>query len=62
MYIGGAVDVYIPNGENVTRYDVNSLYPFEISQDIPVGMPPTRGVFYGDYRKLKKFKNKYYKS
>lgn len=27
-YTGGAVDVYKPYGENIFRYDVNSLYPY----------------------------------
>ena len=27
-YTGGAVDAYIPEGENVFCYDVNSLYPY----------------------------------
>jgi hypothetical protein len=26
-YTGGSVDVYIPVGKNINRYDVNSLYP-----------------------------------
>lgn len=37
-YTGGSVDVYIPVGENVNRYDVNSLYPAVMSEfPSPVG-------------------------
>jgi DNA polymerase type B, organellar and viral len=27
-YYGGATDMYIPSGDNIFTYDVNSLYPF----------------------------------
>jgi len=39
-YTGGAVDVYKPYGENVYRYDVNSLYPYIMdSTPMPIGNP-----------------------
>ena len=39
-YTGGAVDAYIPEGENIFCYDVNSLYPYVMSKfDMPVGSP-----------------------
>jgi hypothetical protein len=39
-YTGGAVDVYKPYGENIYRYDVNSLYPHIMdSTPMPVGTP-----------------------
>lgn len=37
-YTGGHVDVYIPKAENANHYDVNSLYPFVMSNfPSPVG-------------------------
>jgi hypothetical protein len=37
-YTGGSVDVYKPVGENVNRYDVNSLYPSVMAEFAsPVG-------------------------
>ena len=48
-YTGGAVDAYIPEGENVFCYDVNSLYPYVMSKfDMPVGSPT---FFHGDITK-----------
>ena len=39
-YTGGAVDVYKPYGKNIYRYDVNSLYPYIMSNNpMPVGNP-----------------------
>ena len=39
-YTGGSVDVYSPYGENVYRYDVNSLYPDVMLNNLmPVGLP-----------------------
>lgn len=39
-YTGGAVDVYKPYGEEIYRYDVNSLYPHIMdSTPLPVGNP-----------------------
>jgi DNA polymerase type B, organellar and viral len=39
-YTGGAVDMYIPEGENINCYDVNSLYPSQMhSQLMPIGNP-----------------------
>ena len=38
-YYGGIVDTYIPIGINLEYHDVNSLFPFAILNDIPVGNP-----------------------
>lgn len=39
-YTGGAVDMYIPKGKNIKAYDVNSLYPSQMqNQMMPVGKP-----------------------
>jgi hypothetical protein len=39
-YTGGSVDVYRATGENIHRYDVNSLYPFVMTNfPMPVGNP-----------------------
>ena len=39
-YTGGSVDVYQATGENIYRYDVNSLYPFVMKNfSMPVGNP-----------------------
>jgi len=39
-YTGGAVDMYIPEGNNIKAYDVNSLYPSQMqSQLMPIGIP-----------------------
>lgn len=39
-YTGGAVDVYKPYGKNVHRYDVNSLYPSTMLNNLmPIGNP-----------------------
>jgi hypothetical protein len=39
-YYGGAVDAYIPKGENIRSYDVNSLYPNSMFRNtVPVGNP-----------------------
>jgi hypothetical protein len=39
-YYGGAVDAYTPLGEKVKCYDVNSLYPTSMRNNImPVGNP-----------------------
>jgi hypothetical protein len=42
-YYGGHTDVYIPMGENLYYYDVNSLYPF-VMKDFP--MPGGKPVWY----------------
>lgn len=34
-YYGGITEVYIPYGENLFYYDVNSLYPFAALNDMP---------------------------
>ena len=37
-YTGGSVDVYKPSGDNIYRYDVNSVYPFSMKNfKSPVG-------------------------
>jgi len=39
-YYGGAVDSYIPFGENIKGYDVNALYPTSMKNNLmPVGNP-----------------------
>jgi hypothetical protein len=38
-YYGGDVEVCIPEGFNLHYYDVNSLYPFSMLNDMPVGEP-----------------------
>ena len=38
-YYGGIVDTYIPFGHNLHYYDVNSLYPYSMLKDMPVGSP-----------------------
>lgn len=39
-YTGGSVDVYKAKGENIYRYDVNSLYPYVMKNfSMPVGNP-----------------------
>lgn len=49
-YTGGAVDMYIPEGEKIFCYDVNSLYPFVMKEcNMPTGKPV---LFKGDIRKI----------
>jgi hypothetical protein len=49
-YTGGSVDVYKPYGKNIYRYDVNSLYPYVMKNEVmPVGNPT---YFEGDITKL----------
>lgn len=51
-YTGGSVDVIKPYGENIYRYDVNSLYPYIMKNRVmPVGKPT---YFEGD---ISQFKN-----
>lgn len=39
-YTGGSVDAFIPYGQNIYYYDVNSLYPFVMKKyPMPVGAP-----------------------
>jgi hypothetical protein len=38
-YYGGLVDVYKTKVENGYYYDVNSLYPYSMMKDMPVGTP-----------------------
>lgn len=38
-YYGGRVDVFKLEGDNLYYYDVNSLYPYSILNDMPVGNP-----------------------
>ena len=50
-YTGGHTDMYIPKGNNIHCYDVNSLYPFVMNQnEMPVGKPI---YFEGDILKFK---------
>lgn len=54
-YTGGATDMYIPKGENIFCYDVNSLYPFVMKNSyMPVG---NITYFEGDITKI--FNNPY---
>lgn len=49
-YTGGAVDMYIPEGENIKCYDVNSLYPSQMeSKLMPIGNPT---FFEGNIRNI----------
>ncbi len=51
-FYGGAVDAYIPTGEDIKCYDVNSLYPSSMfNNPMPIGNPY---YFEGD---IKYFKN-----
>ena len=51
-YSGGATDVYKPFGNNIFRYDVNSLYPYIMkSMSMPVG---NITFFDGDITKINK--------
>lgn len=38
-YYGGIVDVYKPIQENGYYYDINSLYPYAMLSDMPIGLP-----------------------
>lgn len=43
-YYGGHADMYIPYGENLYYYDVNSLYPFVMKEfSMPGGKPKWKG-------------------
>lgn len=58
-YYGGHVDMYIPKGENLFHYDVNSLYPAVIKMfKYPVGL---LCYFNGDISKISDYSNIYYK-
>jgi hypothetical protein len=38
-YFGGRVEIFRMTGENLNYYDVNSLYPFCMLQEMPAGRP-----------------------
>lgn len=38
-FYGGRVDVFNPKGERLYQYDVNSLYPHSMLNDMPIGKP-----------------------
>lgn len=38
-YMGGIVNVFKPYGENLEYYDINSLYPYSMLKDMPIGEP-----------------------
>ena len=38
-YYGGHTDVYLPTGEHLKYYDVNSLYPYSMLSEMPAGKP-----------------------
>lgn len=47
-YYGGHADVYIPYGENLWYYDVNSLYPYIMrTKSMPGGVPVWHGNLEG---------------
>lgn len=46
-YKGGITDVYIPKGQNLLYYDINSAYGYSMLQKMPVGIP----------KKITNFKN-----
>jgi len=49
-YTGGSTEMFIPYGENIYAYDVNSLYPTVMKQqDMPIG---NIKYFEGDIRKV----------
>jgi len=49
-YTGGSTDMFIPEGENIFCYDVNSLYPSVMKNyDMPIGKIR---YFEGDIRKV----------
>nr|GLL21555.1 uncharacterized protein LOC109726069 [Ipomoea trifida] len=49
-YYGGHTDAYIPSGENLYYYDVNSLYPFIMkTYPMPGGVPVWRGNLEGQF-------------
>jgi DNA polymerase type B, organellar and viral len=51
-YTGGSVDVYKPYGEQIYRYDVNSLYPYVMKEyPMPTGHPT---YFEGDISQIEK--------
>lgn len=41
-FFGGKTEVYERKGKNLYYYDVNSLYPFSMLKDMPVGNPTLR--------------------
>ena len=38
-YYGGRCEIFKPYGYNLNAYDFNSLYPYGMLQDLPVGQP-----------------------
>jgi hypothetical protein len=49
-YTGGSTDMFLPHGDNILAYDVNSLYPTVMrNQDMPIGLIR---YFEGDIRKV----------
>lgn len=38
-YFGGVVDAFIPYGESLYKYDINSSYPASMMLDMPIGNP-----------------------
>lgn len=58
-YTGGHTDVYIPYGENIKHYDVNSLYPHSMLMNkLPIG---TIIQFQGDIKWLYQLDERYIK-
>ena len=48
FYSGGRVEVYKGTGKNLTCFDVNSLYPFAMLQEMPCGMMKHTGKYHKD--------------
>lgn len=57
-YYGGHVDVYIPYGENLYYYDINSLYPHIMkSYPMPGGRPIWKDELYNEQKEEYKLEN-----
>nr|GMD79490.1 DNA polymerase-like [Ipomoea batatas] len=60
-YYGSHTDAYIPSGENLYYYDVNSLYPFIMkTYPMPGGVPVWRGNLEGERLDDLQFAGVYY--
>jgi len=47
-FTGGSTEMYIPSGENIYEYDVNSLYPSVMKDNLfPVGHPTQFHIYQG---------------
>jgi|688.fasta_scaffold689031_2 hypothetical protein len=52
-YYGGHVDVYSSKADKAYYYDINSLYPYSMLKDLPVGKPTI--TYHESYDELKPF-------